>query len=182
MHMLSHLTLEINPRGHSEYWCSFTEEETETQKVTLSQNEWAGTSLVVQWLRFHLLLQRVQAQSLVWGNKTPYALWSKAQKADKKNRSNIKTNSIKIKKKKKQPKSKTLMSRKVAIWPRLFESRALILSYDISPSHLGTEIMMTHRNRSIYKNLDIPKIDFQSTLCKGGGKREKRGGVGNHRC
>ena len=74
------------------------------------------------------------------------------------------------------------MSRKVAIWPRLFESRALILSYDISPSHLGTEIMMTHRNRSIYKNLDIPKIDFQSTLCKGGGKREKRGGVGNHRC
>ena len=55
---------------------------------------------MVQWLRFHLLLQRVQAQSLVWGNKTPYALWSKAQKADKKNRSNIKTNSIKIKKKK----------------------------------------------------------------------------------
>ena len=66
------------------------------------------------------------------------------------------------------------MSRK-AHWPRLFESRVLILSYDISPSHLGTEIMKTHRNRSICKNLDIPKIDFQSTLCRGGGKGEKRG-------
>ena len=59
---------------------------------------------MVQWLRFCLLLQRVQAQSLVWGNKTPCALWSKAQKADKKTRSNIITNSIKIKKKKKATK------------------------------------------------------------------------------
>ena len=66
------------------------------------------------------------------------------------------------------------MSRK-AHWPRLFESRALILSYYSSSCHLGTVIMMTHRNRSIYKNLDIPKIDFQSTLCRGGGKGEKRG-------
>ena len=42
------------------------------------------------------------------GNKIPYALWSKAQKADKKktkkNRSNIITNSIKILKKQQKAK------------------------------------------------------------------------------
>ena len=38
------------------------------------------------------------------GNEIPYALWSKAQKADKKTRSNIITNSIKIFKKQQKAK------------------------------------------------------------------------------
>lgn len=68
----------------------------------------------------------------------------------------------------------SLVGRRARIWPRLFETRAPVLkNYTSSPSCLVTEMMMTHKHRSIYKNLDIPKIDFQSILCRVGEERKE---------
>ena len=54
---------------------------------------------------------------------------------------------------------------------RLFEPRAPTVNYYTpSTSHLVTE-MITHRNRSIYKNLDIPKIDRHNSVGGAGGEK-----------
>ena len=41
------------------------------ERITSGQKQWNhGTSLVVQWLRIHLIMQETQVQSLIWEDPT----------------------------------------------------------------------------------------------------------------